>query len=167
MCEEKQDTSVFNALTVRHCSRLATTASTAAAAVAELDPLGPVGEQAQTDAGAVFDEVRYIFEALAKRSEGGLAAQAFPAVLKALRTCSAIRAAYNGEALVSREGTIHGLDRIIGERQEQIERLTGDCAEELAEVNLTTSAHGLAYALRTRSRELEALVLARDIISGG
>ena len=118
-------------------------------------PPGPVGE------------VRYVFEALAKRSEGGLAAQAFPAVLKALRTCSGIRAACNGEALVSREGTIHGLDRIIGERQDQVERLTGDCAEELAEVNPTTSAHGLACALRTRSSELEALVLARDIISGG
>ena len=167
MCEEKQDGSVFRALAERHCSRLATTASTAAAAVAELDPLGPVGEQAQADACAVFDEVRYVFEALAKRSEEGLAAQAFPAALKALRTCSAIRAAYNGEALVSREGTIHGLDRIIGERQDQIERLTGDCAEELAEMNPTTSAHGLACALRTRSRELEALVLARDIISGG
>ena len=167
MCEEKQDGSVLRAIAERHCSRLATTASTAAAAVAELEPPGPVGEQAVNDACAVFDEVRYIFEALAKRSEGGLAAQAFPAVLKALRTCSAIRAAYNGEALVSREGTIHGLDRIIGERQDQIERLTGDCAEQLAEVNPTTSAHGLACALRTRSRELEALVLARDIISGG
>ena len=102
MCEEKQEGSVLRALAERHCSRLATTASTAAAAVAELDPLGPVGEQAINDACAVFDEVRYVFEALAKRSEEGLAAQAFPAVLKALRTCSGIRAAYNGEALVSR-----------------------------------------------------------------
>ena len=72
MCEEKQDGSVLRALAERHCSRLATTASTAAAAVAELEPPGPVGEKAIAGAAAVFDEVRYIFEALAKRSEEGL-----------------------------------------------------------------------------------------------
>ena len=154
---------------VRHCSRVATTLSTAESALGEIEPLGPIAEKEIADVVEVFDVTRLLFEALGRRAKGGLAAQAFKAVLRLLNESDVIRAAYDGKPEVSRELTLTGLDQIIVRRQQQADRLWEDWCKRPGEVlpSVNVPCDGLSVACRTRSRELEEIVRARDIITGG
>lgn len=133
----------------------------------DLDPLGPIADRERLDAKTLFGEIRVLFMALNARVQGGMGAQAFPAVLKALDVCSLEGAAVDGTLRVSRDATLAGLDRIIARRQEQIDRVIEDLVGQLGAENISISPHPTAAVLRHHSRERDVLVDARDIISGG
>ena len=164
MCEEKRGAEGVDLTTLLlgGCDALHTRMDRLAADVAA-DGWTDAAEAAVDlleDLGAMFAQLR---EAL-KTGDGP---EAVVAVRDTLRLVEVNRAAETATAQpVRRDATLKGLDRLIAQRQSQIDHLAEDCARLIGEESVTTSTHGLAYALRTRSRELGVVVEARDIISG-
>lgn len=148
------------------CTSMVQACAGAVAALEGIDPLGPIGQTEKENAQDLFDDVRQLFSTLAARVNGGMGAQAFPAALKALKVCAPVPAAWDGTLRVLRDATLAGLDRIIAQRQDQIDHVIEDLVGQLGEENISISPHPMAAVLRHHSRDRDALVNARDIIAG-
>ena len=152
----------------RHCRRIATTLQTAEEALLkDLEPTDEVNEEL-TDAVAVFVEMRMVFVTLARKAESGKGGQAFQAVKNALAGCDLPQAASEGTVTITSPATAQGLHKIIETRQYQLDQIVERFCDEADSTKSTNVARsGTAVTMRRLSRELELLVQARDIITGG